>query len=239
MNLLPPPLAARLPGPERMDDFAALGGEELRGALAGLVAINRLLGGHRTTRRALDDLAARVDLRPTLDVLDVGGGSGDAAPVILEWARRRGIAAHVVVLDLHPETARAASERLRGVTGAEARHGDLFDVAPGSFDVVHAGLFLHHFDGAAAARALAAMARIARKGVAVNDLHRHAVPWALIRWITLVATRNDALRYDGPLSVARAFTADDWRELGAAAGLDLRWRRSWAWRWAVSGVPQE
>lgn len=237
MSLLPPSLAARLPGPERMDSPDLFGGDELRGALGGLRAINRWLGGGRTTRLALDDLAARTPLGTRIEVLDAGGGSGDAAPVILDWARRRGIEARVVVLDLHPGTAREAAERLRGVAGAEARRGDLFDVPPGSFDVVHAGLFLHHFDGAGAARALGAMARIARRGVAVNDLHRHPVPWALIRWLTLAATRNEALRYDAPLSVARAFSAEDWRALGPAAGLDLRWRRSWAWRWAVSGVP--
>ncbi len=220
-----------------MDDLAGLGGDELRGALAGLRAINRWLGGRRTTLRALDDLAARTDLGTRLEVLDAGGGSGDAAPVVLDWARRRGIDARVVVLDLHPETAREAGERLRGVRGAEARQGDLFEVEPRSFDVVHAGLFLHHFDGPDAARALGAMARIARKGVVLNDLHRHPVPWALIRWITIAATRNEALRHDGPLSVARAFTADDWGALGPASGLELRWRRSWAWRWAVSGVP--
>lgn len=238
MTLLPPRLDGRLPGPERMDDFDRLGGDELDGALAGLRTINRWLGGHRTTRRALDDLAARTDLGRRVEVLDVGGGSGDLAPVILRWARSRGVEARVVVLDLHPETARAAALRLRGLAGAEARHGDLFDVPERSFDVVHASLVLHHFDGDEAVRALRAMARIARRGVVVNDLHRHAVPWALIRWVTLVATRNEALRYDGPLSVARAFAAADWARLGAAAGLDLRWRRTWAWRWAVSGVPR-
>lgn len=220
-----------------MDDLAALGGEELRGALVGLRVINTWLGGHRTTLRALEGLAARVSLGPRIDVLDVGGGSGDAAPRILDWARRRGLQARVVVMDLHPETAAEAVRRLRGVSGAEAIQGDLFDVAPASFDIVHAGLFLHHFDGEAAPRALRAMARIARKGVVVNDLHRHALPWTLIRWLTLALSRNEALRYDGPLSVARAFTADDWRALGEASGLDLRWRRSWAWRWAVDGVP--
>ncbi len=237
MTLLPPPLADRLPGPERMDDLEVFHGEDLRTALTGLRRINRWLGGWATTRRALDDLAARIPLGRRLDVLDAGGGSGDAAPVILDWARRRGIEARVVVLDIHPGIARDAGERLRGIPGAEVRAGDLFDVEPGSFDVVHAGLFLHHFDGASAARALGAMARIARRGVVVNDLRRHPVPWTLIRWLTLCATRNEALRHDAPLSVGRAFTEGDWRDLGPAAGLDLRCRPSFAWRWAVSGVP--
>lgn len=236
MTFFPPPLAERLPGPERMDDIAGLRGDELAGALRGLRVINAWLGGHRTTRRALDDLAVRTDLPRQIDVLDVGGGSGDLVPTIRAWARSRGIAARVVVLELHPDTARAAAVRLAGVEGAEARQGDLFDVPESSFDVVHASLVLHHFDGDEAARALRAMGRIARHGVVVNDLHRHPLPWTLIRWLTAVATRNEALRTDGPLSVARAFVADDWRRLGSTTGLDLSWRRSWAWRWAVSGV---
>jgi hypothetical protein len=219
-----------------MDDIDRLSGKELQGALAGIRVINRWLGGRGTTRKGFEDLAARVPLGPHIDVLDAGGGSGDAAPVILDWARGRGITARVVVLDLHPGTAREAGERLRGIEGAEARSGDLFHVPADSFDVVHAGLVLHHFDGAEAARALAAMARIARRGVVVNDLHRHPVAWALIRWITLIASRNEALRHDAPLSVARGFTAVDWDALGRDSGLSLRYRRSWAWRWAVSGT---
>lgn len=237
MTLLPPRLDERLPGPEAMDDLGGIGGDELRSALAALRTINRRLGGLRTTRRALDDLASRVELPPRVDVLDVGGGSGDAAPAILAWGGAQGLDVRVVVLDLHPETAEVAAARLRCDPCVEARCGDLFDVPERSFDVVHAALFLHHFDGDAAGRALAAMARIARCGVVVNDLHRHAVPWTLIRALTLVGSRNRLIRHDAPLSVARAFTDRDWRALGPAAGLDLRWRRTWAWRWAVSGVP--
>ena len=237
MTLLPPSLTERVPGPEAMDDLESIGGEELRTALTTLRTINRRLGGHATTRRALSDLAARTALPRRLEVLDVGGGSGDAAPEILAWGRERAFDVRVVVLDLHPETAAEAASLLHREPQAEARQGDLFDVPPRSFDVVHAGLFLHHFDGDGAGRALAAMARAARHGVVVNDLHRHAVPWVLIRALTLVGSRNRLIRNDAPLSVARGFTDRDWRALGPAAGLDLRWRRTWAWRWAVSGVP--
>ncbi len=222
-----------------MDDIAGIGGEELARTLRELRVINRRLGGTRTTTRALDDLARRSGLAGprTVTVLDVGGGSGDAAPAILAWGRSRGLDVCVTVADVHPETAAAAGERLHDVPAAQAVCVDLFDVETDAFDVVHAALFLHHFDGPEAARALAAMARIARVGVVVNDLHRHPLPWALIRWLTAAFSRNRLIRADAPHSVARAFTAADWRRLGAQAGLALTWRRSWAWRWAVSVVP--
>ncbi len=205
--------------------------------LAQLRFINRRLGGLSTTRRALDDLLARTG-RPASgwDVLDVGGGSGDAAPAMIAWGKSRGLPVRVTVIDRDERTAAEAQRRLASTPGAEARRQDLFDVPARSFDVVHAALLLHHFDGEDAARALRRMAEIARVGVVVNDLRRHAVPWTLIRWLTGAFSRNRLIRYDAPLSVARAFAADDWPRLGAAAGLDFSARRTWAWRWAVSGV---
>ena len=241
MRLLPPDLAERLPGPELMDDLDAIGGAELEETLAELRAINRWLGGYRTTWSALDDLASRVPLeRPAgepLTVLDVGGGSGDVAESIVSWGESRRIPVSVTLVELHPHTARVAGDRLRDTPAARAEVGDLFEIPEKSYDVVHAALFLHHFDGGDAARALVAMSGIARLGVVVNDLHRHWVPWTLIRWITGSFSRNRLIRHDAPLSVARAFTTDDWRALGRSTGLDLTWRRKWAWRWAVSGVP--
>ncbi len=222
-----------------MDAIDTIGGDELRETLRELRVINRRLGGYATSTRALDDLARRVRLEPgrQVSVLDVGGGSGDAVPTILAWGRRRGFDVHVTVADLHPETVAEATRQLRDLPDATATRADLFAIEARSYDVVHAALFLHHFDGDDAARALAAMGRIARVGVVVNDLHRHPVPWLLIRLITGAVSRNRLIRADAPLSVARAFTAADWRRLAGETALDLRWRRVWAWRWAVSGLP--
>ena len=236
MSLFPPDLTHRVPGPELMDDFAAIGGDELRGALASLRTINRYLGGDTTTRAALDDLAARSTLGPRVEVLDVGGGSGDLAETIVEWGRERGLHMNVVVVDLHQDTADEAARRCEGAEQISAKRGDLFEIPAKSFDIVHAALFLHHFDGAEAARALSAMARVARVGVVVNDLRRERLPWTLIRWITGVSSRNRLIRADAPLSVARAFTANDWRALAAEVGVALEWRKTWAFRWAVNGV---
>ena len=219
-----------------MDTATDITADELAETLTQLRLINRRLGGHSTTRRALDDLVKRAGRPSKWSVLDVGGGSGDAAPVMLAWGRSRGVEVNVTVIDRDRRTAAEAASRLASTPGADARCQDLFDVAPGSFDVVHAALFLHHFDGDAAPRALRRMSEIARVGVVVNDLRRSAVAWTLIRAITGVFSRNRLIRYDAPLSVARAFTAEDWSALGAASGLDLVAQPMWAWRWAVSGV---
>jgi hypothetical protein len=59
----------------------------------------------------------------------------------------------------------------------------------------------------------------ARQGWFINDLHRHPVPFVLIRCATRIAGLDPMVRNDGPISVARAFTAVDWRHLVAEAGI--------------------
>ena len=49
--------------------------------------------------------------------------------------------------------------------------------ATGSFDVVTASLFLHHFDGRELPAVLAGLFRLARRALVVNDLHRARVPY--------------------------------------------------------------
>jgi hypothetical protein len=55
--------------------------------------------------------------------------------------------------------------------------------------------------------------------VIVNDLER-ARRWYLGAWaLARLATGNRYTRHDAPLSVRRAYTADEMSELGRAAGL--------------------
>jgi len=122
---LPPPLAARQPGPELMDTATDITPEELAETLAQLRLINRRLGGYATTRRALDDLLARTG-RPAGEwtVLDVGGGSGDAAPEILAWGRSRGVG-------VRGDRRRPRSAHGRGSRAASRVHGGGFGALRG------------------------------------------------------------------------------------------------------------
>lgn len=222
-----------------MDDLDGVSPQELDDTLRELRAVNRRLGGHSTSCAALGDLLARGAIARgggPVTVLDVGGGSGDVAEAMLRWGARNGVDLEITIVELAASITQVAHGRLAGCPGVRVRTGNLFDAAPRSFDVVHAALVLHHFDGSDAARALGQMAQVARRAVVVNDLRRHWLPWMLIRAVTAVASRNRLIRNDAPLSVARAFTADDWRRLARETGLDLRWRRRWAFRWAVSAV---
>lgn len=54
---------------------------------------------------------------------------------------------------------------------------------------------------------------MARRGLLVSDLIRHPLAYFAIRLMTLLFTRNEMTRRDAPLSIRRAFTLGEWRDL--------------------------
>ena len=161
-----------LDGP--LDDPAALVGN-----LRDLRRINRWLGGVTLTSRAIDALAAH---RGDLSVLDVGTGGADIPLALLADAPRRGRTLHVVGLDSRPEVLAAAALAAPAVIATDGLTMQLGDgrslpYADDAFDVVHASLVLHHLDGDDGPALLREMARVARLGIVVNDLHRGRLAW--------------------------------------------------------------
>ncbi len=87
-------------------------------------------------------------------------------------------------------------------------------------------MLLHHLDPTVAVAVLAEMARVARRGVVVNDLVRGRLAWLGAWLLTRLRTRNRYTRYDAPLSVRRAYTVAELTALLAAAGLRVKRRPS-------------
>jgi len=101
----------------------------------------------------------------------------------------------------------------------------------GSFDVVTASMFLHHFDHDDTVRLLRSFRQIARSAVVINDLRRHRLPWAFIKIFSYVTWRRPMFRHDAPLSVLRGFTVDELTRAARGAGVEApRIERRWPFR---------
>lgn len=204
-----------LDGP--LDDPVAL-----RGNLRDLAWINRRLGGIRASRHALDRL---LDGRTgPHSMLDVGTGAADIPLALISRTRGGARPLSVTALDSRPEVidaARALDPRVAGTDGLEIVLGDGRSLPwpDRAFDVVHASLMIHHLEPTDAVAFLLEAARVARRGVVVNDLVRARHHWLGARALLAVTTRNRYTRHDGPLSVRRAYTLVELRALLAAGGL--------------------
>jgi 2-polyprenyl-3-methyl-5-hydroxy-6-metoxy-1,4-benzoquinol methylase len=199
---------------EQMDD-PALDPAVYARVLADLSKVNRWTLARRPTlaflRRALGG-AKRFRL------LDVGFGQGDMLRSIARWAKRRGLEAELVGVDLNAKSLAAARAATRPEMRIDYRVGDYGDV-DGRFDFIVSSLVAHHMSDEELRRFLVHMEAEARRGWLVNDLHRHGLAHAGFPVLARLLGAHRIVREDGRLSIARSFRPAEWRAILAEAGI--------------------
>ena len=222
-------IGARSTLPEMMDEPSVPDAQVDR-ALKELSVINRWLGGHRASRLGVARLIGSLPSDQPVSVLDVGAGGSDLPGALAPLGRRF----DVTSLDLNFHACLKAGEQYPPVA---AVNGSAFSLPfrDRSFDIVHVSLFLHHCTDAEARTLLVNLSRVARRGIVINDLHRHAFAYAGITMLTGILSRSALVRYDAPVSVRRGFLRSEIDALlppGLESTASISWH--WAFRWCVS-----
>jgi ubiquinone/menaquinone biosynthesis C-methylase UbiE len=202
-------------------DSASIDEGTLAGNLRDLRRANRYLGGLAIVRRHVWRALAALPADEPVRVLDVGTGAADLPLALAAWARQQGRAVRVAGLDHHAQVVAYAAHQTGGQPAVRLVRADAcaLPFSDGAFDYAVCALTLHHLPPPDAVTVLAALGRVARRGVLVSDLER-SWPGYLATWLwSRVCTTNPLTRHDGPLSVLRAYTAPELRALAAAAGL--------------------
>jgi len=216
----------RLTGAEELLDGPLDDRPALVGNLRDLARVNRRLGGIDLSARAIEALAPG---HSSIEVLDVGTGGADIPLALIDRGRDRGRLVRVTGIDNRPEVLEAAALADRRVTSTgelvlHVADGQALPFPDGAFEVAHSSLVMHHLEPDAARALLAEMARVARRGVVVNDLVRGRAAWAGAWALSHLATRNRFTRRDAPLSVRRAYSVAELTALLAAAGIRVERR---------------
>ncbi len=231
-------LSARSMAPELMDD-PSIAFSEFAETLRHIERINHWTGAYRPTIQAIEYFVATRNHPKNipLRILDIGSGHGDMLRCIARWAQLRGQAVELVGLDMNPWAAQAARNATPENLPVEYITADVLQYTPReNFHLIINALFLHHLTDATAAQVLRWMTTHADYGWFVNDLHRHVVAQYFIFVAVRMARLNRLVQHDAPLSVARAFTRNDWHKLFSLAQLDavrgcVLWH--WPFRWGV------
>jgi SAM-dependent methyltransferase len=198
-------------------DFATF-----RACLVDLAKVNRLTLAYRPTMRFFAQLAAagRLPRDRAVTIVDVGSGYGDMLRRIDRWGAQQGLKLDLIGVDLNPWSAKAAAEATPADRPIRYVTANVFDFRPpGGIDIVISSLLTHHLDDASLIRFVAWMEEHAATAWFVNDLHRHPIPYHAFRVASRALRYHYFVQHDGPISIARAFDAHDWRRALAAAGL--------------------
>ncbi|WCM26523.1 methyltransferase domain-containing protein [Sphingomonas sp. QA11] len=222
-------LATRAIADELMDaeDLDAATYAEVVGDLAKVNVVTM------AARPTLDFLARGVrDDRP-FRLLDVGFGDGDMLRRIARWAKKRGIAADLIGVDLNPRSELAATAHTPAYMGIRYITGDYADFAGGEWDFVISSLVAHHMTHGQLIAFLRFMELESRCGWLINDLHRHGFAHWGFPILARVAGWHRIVRLDGTLSIARSYRPSEWPEILAEAGIEAHVYRAFPFRLCV------
>ena len=195
--------------------------DEMRACLQDLARLNRWFFGYRPTLRWLQSLRLSSNGQP-VHIVDIGCGYGDGLRRIESWAAQHRIPVALTGCDVNPDIITIAAEASPKTSGIEWVVADVFDFQSRKpIDIVISSLFTHHLSEEQIVRFLIWMETNAQLGWFINDLSRSSIPYRLLLAFSKLARLHPFVQHDGPVSIARAFVAEDWRRMCAAAGLRL------------------
>jgi 2-polyprenyl-3-methyl-5-hydroxy-6-metoxy-1,4-benzoquinol methylase len=191
-------------------------------SLKQIETVNRLTLGYRPVLMWLEK-----QLSPQsgpLVICDIGCGRGDLLRRIWALGRRKHIALRLIGIDIDPWSAPAARNATPPDMDIEYRTGDVFGMDVAS-DFIVCSNVAHHMRNEELVSFIRWLETHARRGWFISDLHRHFIPYIFAKLLLGLAPVNSMVRNDGALSVARAFTAQDWGEILRQAS--VRTEASW------------
>ncbi|MFY0591655.1 methyltransferase domain-containing protein [Roseivirga sp.] len=220
---------------ELMDDLDS-GGEVIDQTLRELETINRWLGGNYVTINGILQLLKRHDPKETLIIADLGCGGGDILKLVANWARKSKINVELHGYDANPNIIKYAQENCSEYAEIHFHVEDIFGESfqENKYDIVLCTLFTHHFKDDQLIKIFHQFKVQAKKGVVINDLHRHWLAYYSIKLLTQVFSKSPMVKYDAPLSVRRSFRRNDIKNIMEKAEISqfsLKWM--WAFRWQL------
>ncbi len=186
--------------------------DEFHDCLKTLAIINIFTLAYRPTIRWIK----RIKTNKPLVVLDAGSGGGD----MLRKLAKTCPSFTLVGVDSNPCSKQSAEMVTSKKMPIRFETADIFSVdADGNIDVIISSLFTHHLSDDQIVHFLQWMDATAQRGWFINDLHRHPLPYYFIKYAVKIFCLNRIVRHDAPVSVARAFSKEDWQQLLNRAGI--------------------
>lgn len=170
----------------------------------------------------------------------MGTGGGDLPIALVHWSRKKGIPIKITGIDLVSQVTELAKARTKAYSEIDIQQADVFEwIRFGKkFDYTIASLFLHHIPPQKNVEVLKGLDQLSRRGLIISDLLRSQGSYWSVKLLTMLLG-NSVVRYDGPLSVRRAFQIKDLENLIEEAKLPYLKAQHEAWfRVSLSGEKQ-
>jgi 2-polyprenyl-3-methyl-5-hydroxy-6-metoxy-1,4-benzoquinol methylase len=189
---------------------------ELERDLQSIRRFNRWFGSY-----ALISFFLRGWIKPSerLRIVDLATGSGDIPRLMADYARRVGADVRIDALDQQAATLEIAKKLSADYSNIAFIQANILEwEPPEQYDIVLCTMALHHFSEQDAVRVLRRCRELSRRFVLVSDLRRGLLGTVGVYLLTATIFREPMTKHDARLSMARAFSFSEMRDLAQRAG---------------------
>ncbi len=209
-----------------------------------LEIINRWLGGNQVTIKGIRKILSQhpENHKRTITIADLGCGGGDMLKLIARWAEKEHYQVELTGIDANPYITHLASNNCRDYANINFETLDIFSrqFSEKKFDIITGTLLIHHFPEEQLIQFFKQVQSQCIMGAVINDLHRHWLAYHSIKILTRIFSQSAMVKFDAPLSVARAFKRHELEILLKTARIghyQLHWH--WAFRWQLVMVREK
>jgi 2-polyprenyl-3-methyl-5-hydroxy-6-metoxy-1,4-benzoquinol methylase len=221
---------------EIMDDLD-MSGEVLINSLDQIASINKWLGGNKLTIDGIKILLENKTKNETIKIVDLGCGNGDMLRKVAEFGKKNSFQFELLGIDANQATIDYANELSVNYPEITYKKEDVLsnEFETESYDIALCTLFLHHFEDAVALNFIQNLAKKAKFGIVINDLHRHRLAYYLFKVVTLFST-NQMAKKDGLLSILKGFKRKDLERFSKKINFKstLTWRWAFRYQWIIN-----
>lgn len=198
--------------------------------------LNRITGGHAISLKGIKGLI--TDHTKVYHVVDLGCGSGDSLRAIADWARNNNFNVQLIGVDMNADVIDYLQNHCRSypeISGIIADYRDFLDRNT-SVDIVHCSLFCHHLNDNELIRLFTYFSEKVTTGFVINDLQRNWPAYYSAWFFTRLLNGTTLAKNDGPVSVLRAFRANELKNLLEKANIsDYKIQKKRGLRFLVVG----
>ena len=189
---------------------------ELERDLERLRQLNRWFGSYRLVSTFIRRwITPGVQMR----VVDLATGSGDIPRLLVDHARRIGAHIEIDAVDQQGATLEIARNLSSDYPEISYHAANILEWDRAQkYDLVLCSLVLHHFSDDDAVNLLRRCCKLSKRFVLLSDLRRGPFLQLGVYLLTALILREPMTRFDARLSVQRAFSFAEMRELAIKAG---------------------
>lgn len=226
----------RILKPELMDD-QLLEESKLTAALQDVTLVNKWLGGQQITLDGITYFFKKYS-QESYTIADMGCGDGEMLRKMALFCRKRGVKAHFIGFDLNAKSILLAQKRSADFPEISFRQQDILKLTEKDelFDIITSTLTMHHFTDSEILNFLNCFEKLSVLGWVINDLHRSKLASVLFRAFSGIFMKTKIARYDGLVSIGRAFKKRELIIFAKKLGLmhyKLNWRWAFRYLWIV------